>query len=383
MIKNLTKEFLDELISWRHELHKYPETAFEEFKTADFLALKLEGFGLKVHRGLAKTGVVATLNENSSLNAIALRADMDALDMEEENKHSYVSNHCNKMHACGHDGHMVMLLGAAKLLSCDKTFKGKVHFIFQPAEENVAGGKVMIDDGLFKLFPCEEVYGMHNWPGLKVGEIALSSGAIMASNDVFEIKIKGLSGHAAMPHLSNHTIAATCSLVNNLNSLVSRVQNAQEPAVLSITKIEAGSAFNVLPSQALIWGTLRAFNKDSQVLLEKNIEKCIQSICLQYDLTYEFIYKRKYVATINHEKQSEFSKTIIKKVTNKDAVSLLPSMASEDFGFMLEEKPGCLVWLGNGEDSESLHNTKYDFNDNALGYGINYWIELSKAFFLK
>ena len=383
MNKNLSQEFLKEVVSWRHELHKHPETAFEEFQTADFLAAKLESFGLEIHRGLAKTGVVATLNPTSSLEAISLRADMDALPMCEETCHSYVSQNENKMHACGHDGHMVMLLGAAKVLSEDKSFTQKVHFIFQPAEENVAGGKVMIDDGLFKLFPCKEVYGMHNWPGLKVGEIALRAGPVMASNDVFEIILKGSSGHAAMPHLCDHTISATCTLVNNLNLLVSRVQNAQKPTVLSITKIEAGSAHNVLPAQAVIWGTLRAFDKESQKLMEDNIKKLIKSTCLAYDLEYEFKYDKKYLATINHEKQSEFAKTIVKKVTQKDAVVLDPSMASEDFAFMLDEKPGCLVWLGNGENSESLHNTKYDFNDDIIPYGINYWIELSKAFFNK
>jgi len=378
---NLTNEFIDEIIKWRHELHQYPETAFEEFKTSDFVAHKLESFGLKVHRGLAKTGVVATLNDDNDSKAIGLRADMDALDIHEENEHSHISKYDNKMHACGHDGHMVMLLGAAKFLSKDKTFKGKVHFIFQPAEENVAGGKVMIDDGLFELFDCCEIYGMHNWPGLKVGEIALRDGPVMASNDVFDITLKGLSGHAAMPHMCDHTIAATCTLGNALNSLVPRTLNAQEPAVLSITQIHSGTTYNVLPSQSTISGTVRAFSKESQQSIEENIEKCIKSTCLQYDLNYEYTYTRKYVATVNHKKQSDFAKTIIKKVTQKDAVTLLPSMASEDFGFMLEEKAGCFVWLGNGEDSESLHNSKYDFNDQAIAYGINYWIELSKEFY--
>ena len=381
MSEYFDQKFLDEVTSWRHELHKYPETAFEEFKTADFISNKLESFGLKVHRGLAKTGVVATLNPDSTNEAIGLRADMDALPMCEETCHDYISQNENKMHACGHDGHMVMLLGAAKILSEDKSFKGKVYFIFQPAEENVAGGKVMIDDGLFKLFPCKEIYGMHNWPGLKVGEIALKPGPIMASNDVFEIILKGASGHAAMPHLSDHTISATCTLVNSLNLLVSRVQDAQKPTVLSVTKIEAGSAHNVLPAQSVIWGTVRAFDKESQNLIEDSMKKLIESTCLEYGLQSEFKYERKYLATINHLEQTNFAKEVVKKVTKKDAVHLDSSMASEDFAFMLDEKPGCFVWLGNGEDSESLHNTKYDFNDNVISYGINYWIELSKSFF--
>ncbi|MDA7848088.1 M20 family metallopeptidase [Sulfurospirillum sp.] len=378
-----TQSFIDEVTSWRHHIHKNPETAFEEFNTADFLALKLESFGLEVHRGLAKTGVVATLNKNSLGKSIALRADMDALDIKEETLLPYASKNEDKMHACGHDGHMAMLLGAAKLLSEDSNVTGKVHFVFQPAEENVAGGKVMIDEGLFDLVDCDEIYGMHNWPGIAVGEIGVKAGPIMASNDNFEIKLNGASGHAALPHLSNDTISAGCSLVTSLNQIVSRLQNAQLPTVLSVTKIEAGSAYNILPEELVIWGTVRAFNKESQDLVEENIEKCIKSICLEYDIEYSFDYKRCYVPTINHQKQTEFSQKIIKKVTQKDAVEVSPSMAAEDFGFMLEQKQGCLVWLGNGVDSKSLHNTKYNFNDDALSFGIKYWVELTKDYFHK
>ncbi len=378
-----TQRFMDEVISWRHHIHKNPETAFEEFNTADFLASKLESFGLEVHRGLAKTGVVATLNKNSSGKSIALRADMDALDIKEETCLSYSSENEDKMHACGHDGHMAMLLGAAKILSEDTSFNGKVHFVFQPAEENVAGGKVMIDEGLFELFDCDEIYGMHNWPGIVVGEIGVKSGPIMASNDNFEIKLNGASGHAALPHLSSDTISAGCSLVTSLNQIVSRLQNAQLPTVLSVTKIEAGSAYNILPEELVIWGTVRTFDKKSQDLIEEAIERSIKSICLEYSVEYKFDYKRCYVPTINHEKQTEFSKKIIKKVTKKDATEVSPSMAAEDFGFMLEEKPGCLVWLGNGINSKSLHNTKYDFNDEALSFGIDYWVELAKDYFVE
>ncbi|WP_024953763.1 M20 aminoacylase family protein [Sulfurospirillum arcachonense] len=383
MIEATTQSFIDEVISWRHYIHNNPETAFEEVSTADFLVSKLESFGLKVHRGLAKTGVVATLNPDSQGKAIALRADMDALDIKEETCLAYSSKNANKMHACGHDGHMAMLLGAAKLLSEDSTISGKVHFIFQPAEENVAGGKVMIDEGLFDLVDCEEIYGMHNWPGIDVGKIGIKSGPIMASNDNFEIKLNGASGHAALPHLSNDTISAGCSLVTSLNQIVSRLQNAQLPTVLSVTKIEAGSAYNILPEELVIWGTVRAFDKNSQDLMEKNIEKTIQSVCLEYDLEYSFDYNRCYVPTINHEKQTEFSRKIIQKVTQKDPLEVSPSMAAEDFGYMLEEKPGCLVWLGNGIDSKSLHNAQYDFNDEALVFGIQYWVELAREYFVK
>ncbi len=379
----ITQSFINEVILWRHQIHSNPETAFEEVSTADFLVSKLESFGLEVHRGLAKTGVVATLNKDSLGKSIALRADMDALDIKEETLLSYSSKNSNKMHACGHDGHMAMLLGAAKLLSQDSSVTGKVHFIFQPAEENVAGGKVMIDDGLFDLIDCDEVYGMHNWPGIEVGVIGVKKGAIMASNDNFEIKLNGASGHAALPHLSNDVISAGCSLVTSLNQIVSRVQNTQVPTVLSVTKIEAGSAYNILPEEIVIWGTVRTFDKKSQDLIEESIEKSINSTCLEYNLKYTFEYNRCYVPTINHAKQTEFSQKIIKKVTQKEALAVIPSMAAEDFGFMLEQKPGCLVWLGNGKNSKSLHNSKYDFNDDALSFGINYWVQLAKEYFVK
>lgn len=378
-----TQTVIKEAISWRHHLHTHPETAFEEFSTADFLVSKLESFGLEVHKGLAKTGVVAILNKEAQGKSIALRADMDALDIKEENAFTYASKNAHKMHACGHDGHMAMLLGAAKVLAQDSTFKGKVYFIFQPAEENVAGGKVMIDEGLFDLVQCDEIYGMHNWPGIEVGTIGTKSGPIMASNDNFEIKLRGSSGHAALPHLSNDTISAGCALVTRLNQIVSRVINTQVPSVLSVTKIEAGSAYNILPEELLIWGTVRTFDKTAQDIIEKNIEKSIKSVCLEYDLTYSFDYKRCYVPTVNQAEQTEFAQKIIKKVTQKEALEVSPSMAAEDFGFMLEKKPGCLVWLGNGTQSKALHNCKFDFNDEALPFGINYWIELAKGYFVK
>jgi len=378
-----SNEFLKDVTSWRHHIHSNPETAFEEFDTANFIAQKLETFGLEVHRGLAKTGVVGILNKDSSSKAIALRADMDALDIKEETSLPYCSKNINKMHACGHDGHMSMLLGAAKTLSEDKDFKGKVYFIFQPAEENVAGGKVMIEEGLFDLVHCEEVYGLHNWPGIEVGEMGVIEGPIMACADIFIIKLNGRSGHAAMPHLSDDTISAAASLVNSLNQIIPRLEDCQKSSVLSVTKFEAGTAFNILPGEVTLGGTVRAFEKKSQDLIEENIEKCIKSICLEYNLTYSYEYQRPYAPTINHEEQTLFSRNVIKKVLGKDALDVVPSMAAEDFGYMLQEKPGCFVWLGNGSNSQSLHNSKYDFNDSALSFGIKYWVTLAKEFFLK
>lgn len=374
----LSKEFIQQLTQWRHQIHQHPETAFEEVTTSDFVAQKLEEAGISVHRGLAKTGVVGTLTKGTSKKSIALRADLDALDIIEENQFSHCSQIHGKMHACGHDGHTTMLLGAATYLARYGDFDGTIYFIFQPAEENLAGGKDMIDEGLFELFPADAVYGMHNWPGLEVGEFAVMDTAMMASNDVFEIKLStDKSGHAAMPHKCMDTISAASQLVGQLNQIVSREVNAMETAVLSVTRINGGTAHNILPETTEIWGTVRAFSPAVQDMIERRIQEQVQGIALSFGLSCELSYERRYCATINHPEHAQKARVAIQQVTTQAAKAIEPSMASEDFGFMLQEKPGCFVWIGNGQ-SQALHNSKYDFNDQSLPIGVKYWIELAQ-----
>lgn len=374
----LSQELLSQLIKWRHQIHQHPETAFEEVTTSQFVAQKLKEAGLDVHQGLAKTGVVGTLKKGTSNRSIALRADLDALDVIEENQFSHCSHIHGKMHACGHDGHTVMLLGAATYLAEHGQFDGTIYFIFQPAEENLAGGKDMIDDGLFDLFPADAVYGMHNWPGLDVGQFAVMDTAMMASNDVFEIKLSTKkSGHAAMPHKCQDTISAASQLVSQINQIVSRNINAMETAVISVTKISGGTTHNILPENTEVWGTVRAFSSDTQELIEQRLRDQVKGIAQSFNLEYEFKYDRRYCATINHPEHAGKSRQAILATTQTQAVTLEPSMASEDFGFMLQAKPGCFAWIGNG-NTEALHNSKYDFNDKSLPIGVQYWINLTE-----
>ncbi len=377
-----TQEFIKEVQKWRRFFHKNPEIAFKEYNTSDFIAQKLESFGLTVHRGLAGTGVVGTLTSGSGTKKIGLRADMDALPMTEENTFSYCSTNHN-MHACGHDGHMAMLLGAAKYLSVQKPFEGTVYFIFQPGEENEAGGKVMIDEGLFTLFPCDEVYGLHNWPGLKAGTFAVRKGPIMASNDIFDIILStDKSGHAALPHLCKDTLSAAAGLVQDINQITGREISAQEPVVISVTQISGGTTYNILPESTRVSGTVRAFSEACQKQVQKRLELAARAMALKWDLQYQFHYEKKYCATINTPASTEVSCQVIQAITKQPPLEPQPSMASEDFGFMLKEKPGCYTWMGNGR-GQPLHNALYDFNDSTLEVGIHYWITLVKYFFAK
>lgn len=374
----LIESFLEELKNWRHQIHQHPETAFEEEKTSAFVAEKLRSFGIEVHQGLAKTGVVGVLKKGTSSRSIALRADLDALDIVEENDLQYCSHHQGKMHACGHDGHITMLLGAASYLAQEGEFDGTIYFIFQPAEENVAGGKVMIEEGLFEKFPAQAVYGMHNWPGLEVGQFAVMDTAMMASNDVFEVQLSTKkSGHAAMPHKCQDTISAAAQLVGQINQLVSREVDAMETAVISVTKINGGTTHNILPETTEVWGTVRTFSSQVQDLIETRLNALAKGIALSFDLDLNFKYERRYCATINHPEKVEAARRAILQTAETPAVTLKPSMASEDFGFMLQEKPGCFVWIGNGA-SEALHNSKYDFDDSALDFGVRYWVNLAQ-----
>lgn len=368
-----------EMTSWRRHLHANPETAFEEHDTAAFVAERLRSFGLAVDRGLAGTGVVGTLSVGHG-PAIALRADMDALPIQEENEFAHRSTRLGKMHACGHDGHTAMLLGAARYLAATRRFGGTVHFVFQPAEENEAGGRLMVEQGLFEKFPVSAVYGLHNWPGLPAGRIALRSGPMMAACDLFEVVVSGRGCHAAMPHLGNDVVLAASSIVAALHSLVGRMLNPFEAAVMSITQVHAGNTWNVLPRDAMLRGTVRSFKPAVQDALETAIRHTAEAVALGHRCRADVRYEQRYPATVNDPEATGRARRAAALVVGEAGLETdpTPSMGSEDFAFMLRERPGCYVWLGNGpmEGGCVLHNARYDFNDAILPIGAAYWATL-------
>ncbi|WP_037987465.1 M20 aminoacylase family protein [Thalassospira permensis] len=374
-------ELVDEFTQWRHHLHAHPETAFEEKLTSAFIAQKLQSFGLDVKTGIARTGVVATLHgKKGSGKRIGLRADMDALDIHETTNLPYASKHPGKMHACGHDGHMTMLLGAAKILAENPDFTGTVDFIFQPAEENEGGGREMVEEGLFDSHPADAVYGMHNWPGRDVGTMAMKPGPMMASYDIFEIIVDGRGCHAAMPHLGRDPITAAGQVLLALQTITARNVNPLQSAVISPTQIFAGDTWNVIPDTATIRGTVRTFAPDIQDLVEDRLKTVADATARAFDCTARVMYQRRYPATINSEAETAIAFTAASRVVGADQIDQNPepSMASEDFAFMLNAKPGSYVWLGNGPTDGNclLHNAAYDFNDAAIPYGVSYWISL-------
>jgi amidohydrolase len=380
-IVNRIADFHKDLIVWRHEIHAHPETAFEERETAALVARRLAEFGLDVHRGLAGTGVVGTLKGNApGHRAIALRADMDALHIHEKNSVAYASKTPGKMHACGHDGHTTMLLGAARYLAETRNFAGTVHFVFQPAEENEGGGRVMVADGLFEKFPVEAVYGMHNWPGMPVGTFAMRAGPMMASFDIFEITVRGKGTHAALPHLGHDPMVAAAQIVTGLQTLVSRNTHPLESAVVSVTQIHGGDTWNVIPDEAVLRGTVRSFKTELQDAIEAGIRRVATGIAGALGTTAEVRYERRYPPTVNSEKETEIAAAIAADVVGDANVNrgLLPTMGSEDFAFMLQAKPGCYVFIGNGTGDKAvgLHNPHYEFNDEILPIGASYWARL-------
>jgi hippurate hydrolase len=369
-----------EMTEWRRDIHAHPETAFEETRTAGIVADRLASFGVEVHRGLAKTGVVGRLSAGSGPRAIGLRADLDALHIEEQNTFSHRSRHPGRMHACGHDGHTTMLLGAARYLAETRRFDGTVYFIFQPAEENEGGGRAMVAEGLFDRFPVESVYGMHNWPGIPVGKVGVMPGPMMASFDIFEIVVTGRGAHGAMPHNGIDPVVAASALVQALQTIPSRTLNPIEPAVLTVTQIHAGDAWNVIPEQAVLRGTTRAFRPDVQNQIEAGIHRVCTGVDATYGTTCAVRYERRYPPTINHPRETAIATEALTTVVGRENVltELQPTMGSEDFAFMLQAKPGCYVWLGNGpgEAGCMLHNPRYDFNDEILPIGASYWATL-------
>ncbi|MBN7119928.1 M20 aminoacylase family protein [Pseudomonas oleovorans] len=370
------------LVAWRHSLHRHPETAFEEHQTSKFVADTLRAHGLQVVTGLGRgTGVLAILDGKGGPGpAIGLRADMDALDVCEANSHNHVSSIPGKMHACGHDGHTTMLLGAACQLAQDPDFAGRVYFIFQPAEENEGGGRVMVEEGLFDQYPMDCVYALHNWPGLAAGEAAVHSTAVMASFDIFRLKLTGKGCHAAMPHLGKDAVLAACQLVTQLQSLVSRETPPHQSAVVSVTSFHAGDTYNVIPDSVELKGTLRCFDPALREQLEQRLRQAIEANASFYGLQAELDYQQRYPATINTPEHAERCAKVLESTPGITRVhrDMAPSMASEDFSFMLQKRPGAYIWLGNGSTSASLHNPNYDFNDKVLPIGVAYWQNLVK-----
>lgn len=371
---------LETYIAIRRDIHAHPELAFRENRTSDIVASVLEKLGLEVHRGLAGTGVIGKLSRGSSDRAIGLRADMDALPIAEKNEFGHRSQSAGHMHACGHDGHTAMLLAAADMLAKSETFDGTVYFIFQPAEETEGGGRVMVEEGLFEHFPMEAVFGMHNWPGLPAGQIAVHDGPVMASADRFDIVLTGRGAHAAMPHQGRDTILAGSALVQALQSVVSRRLDPLESAVVSITRFHAGDAYNILPEQVHLAGTIRAFNASTRKQAENEMRKIVDGVAATFGMQSRFDIQHGYPATVNSHAESALCRAVAESVVGRKNVrtDLPPSMGAEDFSFMLLAKPGCYVWLGNGagEGGCMLHNPRYDFNDEVLPIGAAYWCRL-------
>lgn len=368
----------NEMIAWRHHIHAHPETAFEEKNTTKFIIEKLQSFGItELYTEFAPTGVVGIIKGNKEGRWIALRADIDALDICEENKIDYRSTITGKMHACGHDGHTAMLLGTAKYLAEHHDFAGTVVVIFQPAEENEGGGRVMVDNGLFDRFPIEAVYGLHNQPNMKLNHFYITHGPIMASYDVFDIKITGVGAHAAAPHLGKDTILTATQVVNGLQSIVSRNADPLSSLVVSVTQIHSGDTWNVLPQQAVIRGTVRTLNPQVQDMAENRIKQIATGIAATYEAKAEVDYQRRYPATVNYAEQADIAIKAAQNVVGKDKLIIdpLPSMGAEDFAFMLQKIPGVYVWLGAGEGA-NLHNPAYNFNDEVLTTGVEYYVAI-------
>jgi hippurate hydrolase len=375
------KQFHDEMTEWRRDIHQHPELKFEENRTADLVAAKLEEFGIEIHRGLAKTGVVGTIR-NGDGPSIGLRADMDALPLEEKNTFKHASSNPGKMHACGHDGHTAMLLGAAKHLAYSKNFKGTVNFIFQPAEEGGGGGELMIKEGLLEMFPVDSVYGLHNWPGMPAGIFGVGSGPIMASVDTFDLTINGRGGHAAMPDQCIDPIVIASQVVTALQTIPSRNTHPVDSVVISVTQIHAGDAYNVIPDSVQMHGTVRTFQPETRKEIPSSMLRVAEGVCAAYGGTCELNYMSGYPATINSVAETEISAKAVVDLLGEENIirNPTPSMGGEDFSYMLEARPGCYVWLGigpgKGEGGCMLHSSHYDFNDDVLPIGASYWVKL-------
>ncbi|MFI3903243.1 M20 aminoacylase family protein [Ochrobactrum sp. S1502_03] len=374
----LSEADIAEATAWRHDLHRHPELAFEENRTSTFIAEKLRLWGYDVRTGYAKTGVIGSLKRGSSPRAIGIRADMDALPIVEKSGVAYVSETSGKMHACGHDGHVTMALAAAKAVS-KLDFDGTVHFIFQPAEENEGGGREMVKEGLFRDFPVDAVYGMHNWPALDVGTCVARDDAMMAAFGTFEIELKGKGAHGAMPHEGADPVVAAAQLVTALQTIASRNVSPLESAVVSVTQMHGGDAWNVIPETMIIRGTTRWFLPEVGQIIACRMQNLSASVAEAFGCTARVDYEERYPSTINTAENARKIRALAAAPDlGLNVLDVAPSMAAEDFAFMLQEKPGCYFWLGSRRDGSNpgLHSPYYDFNDALLPIGANFWIKL-------
>ncbi len=380
------------LTALRRDIHAHPELCFQEERTSELIAQQLTAWGIPVHRGLGKTGVVGILKSGSGSRTLGLRADIDALPMTEHNSFAHASQHPGKMHACGHDGHTAMLLAAAQHLARHRNFDGTVYFVFQPAEEGGGGAREMIKDGLFERFPMEAMFGIHNWPGMKAGEFALKTGPVFASSNEFKITIRGKGCHAAMPHLGIDPVPVACQMVNAFQAIISRNKKPLDAGVISVTMLKAGEATNVVPDHCELQGTVRTFTLELLDLIEQRMEKVARATAEAFDCEVEFQFRRNYPPTINHPAETAFVRRVLEDLVGPANVQEFePTMGAEDFSYYLQQVPGCYFLIGNGDGAHrvgghglgpcTLHNPSYDFNDELIPLGGSMWVRLVEAWF--
>jgi len=374
----------------RRDIHAHPELCYEEQRTSDLIARTLTDWGIPVHRGLGKTGVVGIIKNGSNSRAIGLRADIDALPMTEHNKFAHASVNLGKMHACGHDGHTAMLLAAARHLSRQRHFDGTVYLIFQPAEEGGGGAREMIKDGLFKLFPMQAIFGVHNWPGMAVGQFALRSGPVFASSNEFKVTIRGRGAHAAMPHNGIDPVPVACQMVQAFQTIITRNKRPIDAGVISVTMIRAGEATNVSPDSCELQGTVRTFTLEVLDMIERRMRQIAEATCQAFDASCEFEFRRNYPPTINHPLETEFVRDLLSSLVGAQNVQEFePTMGAEDFSYFLLQTPGCYFLIGNGDGDHRigghaagpcmLHNPSYDFNDELIPLGGSMWVRLAET----
>jgi amidohydrolase len=374
----------------RRDIHAHPELCFAEQRTSDLIANALTDWGIPVHRGLGKTGVVGIVKNGSGRRAVGLRADIDALPMSEHNTFAHASVHAGKMHACGHDGHIAMLLAAAKYLARHRDFDGIVYLIFQPAEEGGGGARVMINDGLFDLFPMEAIFGIHNWPGVPVGHFAIKPGPVFASTSEFKITIRGKGSHAAMPHNGIDPVPAACQMVQAFQTVITRNKRPIDTGVISVTMIHAGEAINVVPASCELQGTVRTFTSEVLDMIERRMRQVAEATSQAFGATSDFTFRRNYPPTVNHARETEFVRSLLGSLVGQSKVhEFEPTMAAEDFSYYLLAKPGCYFLIGNGDGNHNsgghdagtcmLHSPNYDFNDELIPLGGSMWVRLAES----